>query len=122
MSMRDMIREAIGGKSPKNRFDYKTQPNLYELENFLNKSGYIYVDLDTEEGKPVLYIKPAKEDDYLHPKIYYIADDNEYVVDSGEFGYLNVSDLAEVMKGYNNAILVIKHISDLDLDKLSEEL
>lgn len=121
MSLEKKIKEAFK-KDKKireaNKWDPDTQPNLYELYNFLRKSGYRLVDVaDSYKKRPELIIEPV-EPGHLHPEINHDISDGRFYINVSEHGYLDPSDVVEVIKGYEAAISVVAYLSSLDLDKL----
>ena len=68
--IRKSIREEVGKKlkKPNSRWNPDTQPNIYELSNFLQKSGYRLVDILVHEDYPELLIEAIKPG-YLFPEI-----------------------------------------------------
>lgn len=99
------------------RWNSDTQPNIYQLDIFLRKSGYRLVDVLDNDGHPEPIIESIKES-YLHPEITYSVSDNTFYVKVDKYGELEASDLEEIMKGYQTALGVLKHLENLDLSKL----
>lgn len=94
------------------------QPNIYELDKFLRKSGYRLTDLlPHEKGTPELVIEPIKLN-YSHPNIEHDIEENEFFIEVKDHGLLILSDLEEIVKGYQNAMAVVTYLESLDLSKL----
>lgn len=99
------------------RWNPDTQPNTYQLDIFLRKSGYRLVDVIDNGGLPDLMIEPIKGG-HLHPDITYSVADQVFYVDVKKYGELVASDLEEVIKGCQTALGVVQHLEKLDLSKL----
>lgn len=115
------IRKAFRPKSLKEaaiKWDSETQPNLYELDNFLRKSGYRLVDTLIHKGNIIEPVIEAIKEGHLHPDISYNAEDEWFYVRVKEYGLLNSSDLEDIIKGYTTALGVLNHLDTLDLTKL----
>lgn len=117
--IRKSIREEVGKKlkKPNSRWNPDTQPNIYELSNFLQKSGYRLVDILVHEEGPELLIEAVKPG-YLYPEITQDIREKEFYVRVEEKGLMTASDVEEIIKGYDNAVSVLKYLEDLDLSKL----
>lgn len=108
-----MLKESIPSK-----WDPDTQPNLYELGNFLRKSGYRLIDIVISKSSvPELLIEPIEEGP-LHPNISHDISDGRFYIQVLEHGMLESSDLEYIMTGYQNALSVVKYLEDIDLDDL----
>lgn len=99
------------------RWNPDNQPNLYQLDVFLRKSGYRLFDVFNNEGKPELMIETIKEG-HLHPEINHDVADGVFYIEVKKYGELIASDVEEIMRGYQTAIGVVKHLEQLDLSKL----
>lgn len=99
------------------RWNPDTQPNIYQMDIFLRKSGYRLIDVVDNEGHPEPIIESMKEG-HLHPDITYSVADQVFYVNVKKYGELIASDLEEVIKGYQTALGVVQHLGDLDLSKL----
>lgn len=97
-------------------WDAKDYPNSYELDIYLRKLGYTLNRVHKNDGKVVKLQIDSVKDNYTTPKIYWVEDHLE--VQTASYGTLEVSDLEEVIKGYQKAIEVIKHIESLNIDNL----
>lgn len=128
-SIRKRIKEAQGEKKSQDqkttstsakvgKWDPDTQPNIYELNNFLRKSGYRLVDIVSHEGASPELLIEAISKDYLHPDISHDIEDGLFYAKVTEHGLLVSSDLEEIIKGYTTAQGVLKHLENLDLDTL----
>lgn len=120
MSLENKIREAIKKSLREDAsYDSTTQPNLYELNNFLRKSGYKLSEVISQKDKevPELIILPIKES-YLYPEISHDIEEGEFYIKVVEHGLLVASDVEEIIKGYTTAIGVVEHLESLDLTKL----
>lgn len=133
MDIRDKIRETFSKKKvvneetkkvdPAKRFnsskwDSDTQPNIYELDNFLRKSGYKLTDiLEHKDTIPELIIEPLKSG-YLHPEINHDVAEKEFYVNVIKYGMLGASDLEGIIEGYETALGVLRHLKTIDLDSL----
>ena len=117
--IRKSIREEVGKKlsTPTSRWNPDTQPNIYELSNFLQKSGYRLVDILVHEDYPELLIEAVKPG-YLYPEITQDIREKEFYVRVEEKGLMTASDVEEIIKGYDTAVSVLKYLEDLDLSKL----
>lgn len=117
--IRKSIREEVGKKlkKPNSKWDPDSQPNIYELSNFLQKSGYRLVDILSHKEGPELIIEAVKPG-YLYPEIIQDIREKEFYVRVEEKGLMTASDLEEIIKGYDNAVSVLKYLEDLDLSKL----
>lgn len=102
------------------RWNSDTQPNLYELDIFLRKSGYRLTDIVLHDDTPELLIEAIKVD-HLHPEIIHQVDEDVFYIKTKDYGELIVSDLEELIKGYEIAINVVKHLEELDLHRLEFE-
>lgn len=100
----------------------ETQPNIYELDSFLRKSGYKLIDVTKykKDQVPELLIVPIKSG-YLYPDIVHSAAEHLFEVKVISYGLLGISDLEGIIRGYQNAIEVVKHLESLDLDDLEVE-
>lgn len=122
-SIKDKIRFALKEDSMikrKIKWDPDTQPNIYQLDLFLRKSGYRLVDIINNGGHPEPIIEAIKES-HLHPDITFIIADQTFYVDIKRYGQIIASDLEELIKGYQNALGVVKYLDTLDLSKLEVE-
>ena len=99
------------------RWNLDSQPNLYQLDVFLRKSGYRLFDVVDNEGKPELMIETIKEG-HLHPEISHNVADGNFYIEIKKYGELIASDVAEIVRGYQTAIGVVEHLERLDLNKL----
>lgn len=99
------------------RWDPDTQPNIYQLDIFLRKSGYRLFDVVINKGHPELMIETIKEG-HLHPEINHNVADQAFYIEVKKYGELSASDVEEIVKGYQTAIGVVKHLEKLDLNKL----
>ena len=117
--IRKSIREEVGKKikKPNSRWNPDTQPNIYELSNFLQKSGYRLVDILSHKEGPELIIEAVKPG-YLYPEITQDIREKEFYVRVEEKGLMVASDVEEIIKGYDIAVSVLKYLEDLDLSKL----
>lgn len=113
------IREEVGKKLRKNdsKWNPDTQPNIYELSNFLRKSGYRLVDILEHNNSPELIIEAIKPG-YLFPEISHGIKDNEFYVKVDDHGLMVASDVEEIIKGYENAVGVLHYLEGLNLSKL----
>lgn len=121
MDIRDSIRKKIKEAQKireANRWSPDTQPNIYELENFLRKSGYRLVDILDHEDKGIeLIIEPIKSG-YLYPEISHDIEEGAFYAKVVEHGMLVASDIEEIVKGYTTALGVLNHLDELDLSTL----
>ena len=120
MSMKDKIRDAMTSRlkeASSIKYDSSTQPNLYELDNFLKKSGSKLVDVIDHEGSIELIIDPKYPGVY-YPEISHEVEEGKFYTRVKERGWLEMSDLDMVMEGYETAKYVINHLESLDLSKL----
>lgn len=117
--IRKSIREEVGKKlkKPNSRWNPDTQPNIYELSNFLQKSGYRLVDILVHEDYPELLIEAIKPG-YLFPEISHDIKEKEFYAKVEDHGLMIASDIEEIIKGYETAIGVLHHLEELDLSKL----
>lgn len=119
--IRKSIIEAVSKnmKNSQNKWDPESQPNIYELANFLRKSGYRLIDvlIHKNNDTPELLIEPIKSD-YLHPEISHDISEGYFYAKIVEHGMLVASDLEEIIKGYNNALGVLDYLQSLDLSIL----
>lgn len=126
MSIESKIREALK-KDKKLReatkWDPESQPNIFELSNFLKKSGYRLVDvmISSEGLSPEIILEPLKPG-YLYPDISYDINDKHFYINVPEHGLLVSSDVEGIILGYENALAVVKHLESLDLDEIESEL
>ena len=120
--IRKSIREEVGKKlrKPNSRWNPDTQPNIYELSNFLQKSGYRLVDILVHEDYPELLIEAVKPG-YLYPEITQDIREKEFYVRVEEKGLMTASDVEEIIKGYETALGVLHHLEDLELSRLEIE-
>lgn len=117
-SIRSTIRKRL--KEAKGKWSPNSQPNIYELSNFLAKSGYRLVDVLTENGSPELIIEAIKPG-YLHPEIVHDISEGTFNAKVEEHGLMIASDIEEILKGYITVVGVLKHLEALDLSKLEVE-
>lgn len=119
MNIKDKIREAFREDmdNKASQWNPDTQPNLFELDRFLRKSGYRLVDVLTGAGVKELMIEP-KNSSHLYPEITHDVSDNHFYINVKRYGELIVSDVEEVIKGYQNAVSVVKRLEQVNLDKL----
>lgn len=124
MDKRDKLKSKIkfaikeDAQAKKNsRWDSDSQPNIYQLDIFLRKSGYRLVDIVETEGLPELFIEAIKKD-HLHPDINHFITDNVFYIEVKKYGELIASDVEEIIKGYQAAVEVVKHLESMDLKKL----
>ena len=99
------------------RWNPDNQPNLYQLDVFLRKSGYRLFDVVDNGGKPELMIETIKEG-HLHPEINHNVADGAFYIEVKKYGELIASDVEEIIRGYQTAVGVVKHLDNLDLSKL----
>ena len=119
-SLKEKIKTALKEDSvarKTTRWNPDTQPNIYQLDIFLRKSGYRLLDVVNNEGHPEPIIEAMKEG-HLHPDITYSVPDQVFYVDVKKYGELIASDLEEIIKGYQTALGVVQHLEKLDLSKL----
>lgn len=90
---------------------------IYELSNFLQRSGYRLVDILVHEDYPELLIE-AIEPGYLFPEISHDIKEKEFYAKVEDHGLMIASDIEEIIKGYETAIGVLHHLEELDLSKL----
>lgn len=104
------------------KWDSETQPNIYELANFLRKSGYRLLDILANNENTVyeILLEPVKPG-HLYPEISHEVEEGKFYVNVLKYGMLEASDLEEVIKGYNNALSVVRHLESLDLGELEIE-
>lgn len=95
-----------------------THPNAYQLDVFLRKSGYRLVDIVDHQGDTPELILEATKIGHLHPDITHNISDKTFYINIKKYGEMNVSDVEEIIKGYQTAMYVVKHIESLDLSKL----
>lgn len=115
------IREAMNKRlreASNDKWDATSQPNIYELSNFLRKSGYRLVDIVEHEGATIELIIEAIKPSYLYPEIVHDIAEQLFYAKVVEHGMLIASDLEEIMKGYNTALGVLNHLEELDLQEL----
>lgn len=134
VDIRDKIRETFSKKKVVNeetkkkvnslkrfnpsKWDSDTQPNIYELDNFLRKSGYKLVDIiEHEDNIPELIIEPLKKG-YLHPEINHDVNEKDFYVNVIKYGMLELSDLEGIIEGYETALGVLRHLKSVSLDTL----
>lgn len=123
MGIKESIRKAFKNRlNEANKWDANSQPNLYDLDKFLRKSGYSLRSADYLKGYkfPELFIE-SSEPEYLHPEILHDLVENAFEVVVENKGILGASDLEEVIKGYENALGVINYLNSLDLTELEVE-
>lgn len=119
MSIEGKIKDAFTRR--KNAiFDPETQPTLYKMSNFLRKAGYRMNDVLAHGSGVEIILTPIKED-YLHPDITHHIENHEFYVKVKSYGELEPSDLEEVIKGYENALEVIKYLKE-NLISSSDEI
>lgn len=99
------------------RWNPDTQPNLYQLDVFLRKSGYRLFDVVDNNGHPELMIETIKEG-HLHPEINHSVADSAFYIEVKKYGELVASDVEEIIRGYQTAVGVVNHLDKLDLSKL----
>ena len=121
MTIEEKIKEAF--KKDKllkeaSKWDPETHPNIYELSNFLRKSGYKLVDIIPQNTE--LLIEPV-EKTYMYPEILHDVPTKSFHIKVVEHGFLVSSDVESVISGYENALGVVRHLEALDLDKLEIE-
>ena len=120
MSLENKIREVFKKSLREDAsYDSTTQPNLYELNNFLRKSGYKLAEVIPHQDKkvPELIILPIKES-YLYPEISHDIEEGEFYIKVVEHGLLVASDVEEIIKGYTTSLGVVQHLESLELEKL----
>ena len=116
--IRKSIREEVGKKLKKPNNRWILILNLiYELSNFLQKSGYRLVDILVHEDYPELLIEAIKPG-YLFPEISHDIKEKEFYAKVEDYGLMIASDIEEIIKGYETAIGVLHHLEELDLSKL----
>lgn len=116
--IRKSIRDKVGRKLRSiTKWSPESQPNLYELANFLRKSGYRLVEVIDHGESPELIIESIRSG-YLHPEISHDIEERRFYVRVEDHGFLAASDVQEIIKGYNTALGVIQHLDSLDLSKL----
>lgn len=118
--IRKVIKDKVGKRlrNPnKTRWNPETQPNIYELSNYLQKSGYRLVDIIIHEESPELIIEAIKPG-YLFPEVVHDIKEGEFYSRVEEHGLMIASDIEEILKGYKIAVEVLHHLESLDLSKL----
>lgn len=111
------MREDIKAKKF-NKYNPDSQPNLYELDKFLRKSGYRLVDtVSHTNGELELVIEPIKAG-YLYPEIFHDIEDHNFYAKVVDHGLLVSHDLEGILEGYTTALGVLKYLDSLDLDTL----
>ena len=116
--IRKSIREEVGKKLKKPHNRWILILNLiYELSNFLQKSGYRLVGILVHEDYPELLIEAIKPG-YLFPEISHDIKEKEFYAKVEDHGLMIASDIEEIIKGYETAIGVLHHLKELDLSKL----
>ena len=114
LERRRVLNEAISD------WDARVTPNNYALDLYLRKSGYKLINVSRYSKGIRLGIVPRKKG-YHTPEIYHDYADNIYEIQTTSYGTLEVSDIEEVIKGYETAISVVKYLMSLDLEKLEVE-
>lgn len=129
MDIRDSIRKQFSKKSKlqeATKWNPDNQPNIYELDNFLRKSGYRLIDIIEHKESSLshssshnyeLIIEPITPG-YLHPEISHDYEEGNFYAKITEHGLLVASDIEEIIKGYTTVLGVLKYLGDLDIDKL----
>lgn len=122
MSLDDKIKKAFKKEKKlieANKWNPDLYPNIYEMENFLRKSGYRIIDIIEQKNSdiPEVVIEPIKKG-YLYPEISHDLTDNKFYAKVIDYGMLGESDLIGIIQGYENAVSVIKHLNSLDLRDL----
>lgn len=122
--IRKIIKEEVGRriKNPNSKWSADSQPNIYELDSFLKKSGYRLVDIlahdkDSEVHGYELIIEPINPG-YLYPEISHDYADNNFYAKIVDHGLLVASDVEEIIKGYTTALGVLQYLESLDISKL----
>lgn len=121
MNLEDKIREAFkkSEKARSGKWDSETQPNLYELDNFLRKSGYRLIDvLVSEIGKSPELVIEAVKPGFLYPEISHDITTNTFYIKTVDLGMIGISDIESILIAYENALGVLRHLESLDLKKL----
>lgn len=121
MDIRDSIRKRIKeaqATQKQIKWSSDTQPNIYELDNFLRKSGYRLLDILQHEGASPELVIEAINKDYLHPEISHDFEEGLFYAKVTEHGMLVASDIEEIIKGYNIALGILNHLDSLDLSNL----
>ena len=98
------------------------QPNIFELDNFLQKSGYRLVDIlshnrSSETPGLELVIEPI-ESGHLHPEIYHNYVEGNFYAKIIDHGLLISSDVEEIIKGYTTVLEVLRYLETLDMKNL----
>ena len=122
MDLRERIRKEFSKKSKlkeASRWDPDTQPNIYELDNFLKKSGYRLIDVLLGKGSNLheILLEPLKPG-YLYPEITHDIKDGVFYINVTNYGLLEASDVEGIIQGYENALSVVKYLQSLDLKTL----
>lgn len=107
-------------KDIKSKWDPDTQPNIYELSNFLRKSGYRLVDIIDHKNSPELIIEAIKPG-HLYPEIVQDVKSGKFYTRIENHGLMIASGVEEIIKGYETALGVLHHLEDLDLSRLEIE-
>lgn len=124
MDIRERIRKEFSKKSvlkeaSRSKWDSDNQPNVYELDNFLRKSGYRLLDvlLSRDSDLHEILLEPIKPG-YLYPEITHDIKDGIFYINVTNYGLLEASDVEGIIRGYENALAVVHHLQSLDLKKL----
>ena len=122
-SLREQIRTAIREDTKARKYikwNPDSQPNLYQLDLFLRKSGYRLTDVVAQDNNPEVLIEPLNPS-HLAPDILHQPGEGKFFIDVKKYGELEYSDVEELIKGYTTAVEVVKHLEKLDLSKLEYE-
>lgn len=119
LRMKDMIKEAFSNKKTlHSKWDPQSQPNAYELDVFLRKSGYKLVDIIPQEnGVPEVLIEPVKEG-YRHPDITHMVAEDIFYMKMKSYGEMPATDVEAIIQVYQNVLAVLNHLNALDKSKL----
>lgn len=112
----ERLSEAVG------KWDPDKQPNIYELNNFLRKSGYRLLDVLAVKDTtiPEIILEPLKAG-YLYPEIQHYTKEGKFYIKVIDHGMLESSDVEGMITGYENALAVVKHLESLDLHDMEVE-
>lgn len=120
MDLDSKIKAAFKRDSRKNKWDPDTQPNLFELSNFLYKSGYRLIDAQENKESVEVLLEPLNPG-HLYPEISHDMKDNKFYIKIVEHGMLEASDVESIIIGYENAVAVVRYLESIDTTVLEIE-
>lgn len=118
MNIKDRIKTALDEdrKIRQNtRWSEEDQPKLYMIDRFLRKNKYRLSDVIVSEGRRELIVD-ALESSHFTPTIE--NQSGKYFINIKKYGPMEVTDVEQIIQGYQRAVAVVNYLNEIDLTSL----